>query len=124
MATGIRVPVATKNGRVVLLSRDGYIQQLLFIGLGEGDSENPFQNLGLGEFMIFDINDEPTEGEIKERMIAIFASFEADQLAKLEDPAVDLVFSETEGEKQLDLTYTNMETQERVDVEVPIPPVT
>lgn len=122
MAQGIKVPLETENGRLKLISRDAYIQQMLFVALGEGESDNPFQDPGMGEFMIFDINDELTEGEIKARIVAIFESFEADQLAKLDNPEIDLVFSEEGQEKLLDLTYINMETQERVDIEVPIPP--
>jgi hypothetical protein len=126
MATGIELPTRVdKNGRLVLLSGDDYIEQLVFTGLGDPDSDNPFQDVGLGEFMIFGINDQMSDGEIRERIVDVFAELEADQLAKLDDPLVDLVFSEDTGDlgvdKKVTITYTNMETQERKDIEVPIP---
>jgi hypothetical protein len=57
MAKGIRLPARAKAGRLELLGGDEYIEQLIRTGLGEPDSENPWNVNGLGEFMIYDIND-------------------------------------------------------------------
>lgn len=126
MAQGIRLPLRTSNGRLELLGGDDYIEQLVFTALGDGDSENPFQDLGLGEFMIFGINDRLTDGEIRDRVLRVFEFLEADQLARIANPQADLVFEEDRGamgvEARLVLMYTNMETQERRELTVPIPP--
>jgi len=124
MAKGIAVPAKAIRGRLKLLGGDEYVTQLVMTMLGANDSDNPFQDIGLGDWMIYELNDQMTEGEIREQVIAGFRSLEVDQLAKLDDPQKDLVFTRTEesGELQLDLTYTNMETQERIELEVPIPP--
>jgi len=118
MARGIQIPLKTSNGRLVKLGGDAYIKQLIFTGLGSGESENPFQDLGLGEFMIFDMNDEVSVSEIRTRVIYVFAALEADQLAKLESLKFD---NEPGHERRAHLTYTNIETQERNELEVPIP---
>lgn len=121
MAQGIKVPLEARNGRLAKQSGDDYISQLVVGALLGEDSDNPFQEGGLGEFMIFGINDRMSEGEIRERISAIFESLKADQLARIDDPARDLKFRH-EGEVMwLDLTYVNMETQERPEVSVPIP---
>ena len=117
MAKGIKLPLETKNGRLVMLGGDGYIEQLIFAALGSGDSDNPFQDLGLGEFMIFDINDQITEGEIRKRVEAAFETLDRDQLARLEN----LTFQTEAEEKRMLLGYRNLETGKREDLEVPIP---
>lgn len=126
MAQGIKLPAQIKNGRLVTISGDDYIQQLVETGLTGGESTNPFQDVGLGEWMIFDINDKMTHGKIRRRVIMIFASLEADQLARLDDPAEHVAFRKDTGEESstlwLDIQYTNLETQERRELSVPVPP--
>lgn len=123
MATGIKLPLEAKNGRLVLLSGDDYIEQLIFAALGDNETENPFQDIGLGEFMIFGINDSYTAGEIRERVRRVFESLEADQLAKLgsDDKAITFEKEIGTGRLKMFLTYINLETQEQNDIEVPIP---
>lgn len=118
MAKGIKLPLTAKNGRLVLATGDAYIEQLIYTGLGSGDSDNPFQDLGLGEFMIFDINDQIPEGEIKRRVEAVFDVLNRDQLAMLE--AIE--FQIDGADKKMNLGYRNLETGKREDLEVPILP--
>lgn len=118
MARGIRLPMKAKNGRLVMLGGDAYIEQLIFAALGNNDSENPFQDIGLGEFMIFGINDRLTEGQIRKRVVAAFDTLRRDQLATLEE----LTFESVEEEKMMVIGYRNLETGKREAVEVPIPP--
>lgn len=121
MAQGIQVPLMVKNGRLAKLSGDDYIDQLVRVALIGMDSDNPFQTLGLGEWMIFGINDRMTESEIKEKVVLIFDCFKAHQLARLDNPDKDIVFRSAVEELWMDLTYINMETQERKEMSVPVP---
>jgi len=117
MAKGIEVPIQVHNGRMKLSEGDEYIDSLILTALGNGESTNPFQfGIGLGEFMIFEINDGLTEGEIKTRTLRVFESLETDQLAELED----LTFDSKNSEKSMDLTYRNLETGARNELEVPL----
>lgn len=121
MAQGANIPAKAVNGRLQKLSGNEYIRMLLMLAFGEGQSDNPFQDLGLGEFMIHGINDAETEGEIRPRVEAMFESFERDQLARLDNPADDIEFFQAEGEKFMFVRYWDLETQERTEIEVPIP---
>lgn len=124
MAQGPKLPLEIKNGRLVLLSGDDYIEQLVMVALLGGYSENPFQTLGLGDFMIFAINDSLTEGEIRQAIESVFEMLEKDQLAKLKNPDdVQMTREDDTGKMYAEISYTNMETQERSEIEVPIPPV-
>lgn len=123
MAQGIQLPLVVKNGRLKLLDGDDYIAQLIAVALGDNESENPFQDIGLGEFMIFGINDSYTEAEIRERVREVFESLEDDQLAKLEtdDKAVTFERNVAAGTLSMFVSYVNLETQEQQELEVPIP---
>ena len=117
------LPIKIKDGRLKMLSGDDYIKQLVMIALQDGDSENPFQDLGLSEFMIFDINAEAVEGEIRHRVQNSFDALKRSQLAKLTRGAQSIRF-ETEGaDKFMYIDYTDLETGERTELEVPLPPV-
>lgn len=121
MAQGAIIPSVVRNGRLVKISGNEYIRMLLMLAFGEGESDNPFQDLGLGEFMIHGINDAESEGEIRPRVERMFLSFERDQLARLDNPADDIEFFQAEGDKFMIVRYWDLETQERTEVEVPIP---
>lgn len=121
MAQGLKLPLEAADGRLVKLSGDEYIEQLVRTAFLSGDSDNPFQDGGFSEKMIFQINDSTTDGEIRQMAKAIFASLEQDQLAKIAtgQNAIRIV---TEGEERhLEVTYVNMETGGRVELEVPLP---
>jgi len=117
MAMGIELPTRAVKGRLKRLGGDEYINQLVQVALGDGDSDNPFQDLGLGEFMIFAINNEQVDGEIKTKVKAVFSSLESDQLARL----LDMKIVDEENEKKLFLLYQNLETGGRIELEVPLP---
>jgi hypothetical protein len=116
MATGIKLPTTIKNGRLELLGGDDYIRQLVETAMGDSDSENPFQDIGLGEFMIFDINDPLSEGEIRDRVRKAFASLESDQLARLSS----IEFARRGAEAVMFLVYEDLETGQRPQIEVPL----
>ncbi len=122
MAQGILVPLKPKYGRLKLLAGDDYIDMLVRIALGDNQSDNPFQDIGFGgERFVFAVNDSLTEGEIRNRVLLAFESLERDQLARVAKR--DITFERTvEGELRMNVTYTNLETQERPELEVPIPP--
>lgn len=121
MARGIQTPLKTKNGRLLLLSGDNYIDQLVRFGLGDSQSDNPFQQIGLhGERFIFALNASMSEGEIRTAVMSVFESLERDQLAKVKER--DITFVRKDGDLFMNVTYTNIETQERPELEVPIPP--
>ncbi|KKN81440.1 hypothetical protein LCGC14_0320530 [marine sediment metagenome] len=119
---GIELPVRVVNGRFKLLSSDEYVDQLIRVALGNTDSENPFNPDGLGEFMIFALNDEQIEGEIEERVRTVFRILERDQIARLgrESP---IRFEEDvvkPGEKIMFIDYVNLETGGRREVDLPL----
>jgi hypothetical protein len=104
-----------------MLGGDAYVEQLISTGLGDGESINPWNNPGLGEFMLFAVNAEGIEGEIRQRVKSIFASLERDQLARLGGGKA-IKFVSKGGDKTMFVEYENMENGERREIEVPLPP--
>jgi hypothetical protein len=121
MAKGIAIPFTVKGGRLQMLEGNDYVRQLLMTALGNCDSENPFRDLGLGEFMIFGINDQLSEGEIRKKIEQIFETFEVDQLAKIQDPKRDIRFYRNAEELFCEISYVDLESQERYEISVPVP---
>jgi len=122
MAQGIEVPLRTKNGRLKLLGGDDYIDMIVRIAMGSSESENPFQDIGLyGDKYIFGINDGMTEGEIVTAVLEVFESLQRDQLAEIDRKNITFDRSEI-GTLNMTILYKNIETQERKELAVPIPP--
>lgn len=63
---------------------NAHIMGLLSTALGNCQSANPFQQLGLGEDMIFDPADPTTFGKVRDKIEEIFQDFERNELAKLQ----------------------------------------
>ena len=120
VARGIRLPVSIKHGRIALVSGDEYIRQLMVVAFGDCESDNPFEDLGLGEGMIFGVNDSMTEGEIIARIEMIMEDFAENGLASL-IPSDPPTFEKREGELFMELPYINLETQESDVLDLPIP---
>lgn len=121
MAQGIKVPLEVKDGRLVLSSGEEYIKQLVFIALGDGYSANAFQDIGVGEFMIFSIARDKVDGEIRKRVSLAFDELEESQLAAI-DSEDDITITRDGVEQYVEITYTDLETGARPTIEVPIPP--
>lgn len=122
MAQGIEVPLKTRNGRLKLLGGDDYIDMIVRIAMGSSESENPFQEIGLyGDKYIFGINDGMTDGEIVTAVLEVFESLKLDQLAEVGRRDITFDRSET-GALNMTVNYKNIETQERKEISVPVPP--
>ena len=113
MAQGIKLPTTVKNGRLELVSGNAYIRQLVETALGDSESENPFQDLGWGEFMIFDLNDELLEGKIEQRVVSAFKTLERDQLARLQS----ISFTRNGHVLRMFLEYDDLETGVRTELD-------
>lgn len=114
MATGIKLPITPSNGRMSLESGDSYIASVIANALGSGSSTNPFQqNLSRLNFDVFGINDDSENGTIKQRVKEAFRSLENDQLAQF----VSVEFSSLGSERTITVTYKNLETGVRTDLD-------
>jgi len=83
---GISVPLrANKAGSVVNSTNSQHVAGLLSVALNSGDSDNPFQQPGLNDKIIFELADEVTFTRVADRIEEIFEDFEENELASLQD---------------------------------------
>lgn len=111
MAVGIALPWrANKRGGLFHSTSDDTIKKLLGVALGNNDSNNPFQELGLDD-IIFDPGDETTFGVLRSRIEEIFEGFREEEIAALQTRDDNLAVTQTaEGEFQMNLFFVNLET--------------
>ncbi len=106
MGKGIATVVsASKRGGFRLATGTNHVFGLLQTALGSGDSSNPFQDLGLGEGMIFDPLDMTTFAPVQDRIRDIFDDFAAEELATLQERPDNLKIIETEEAEAAILVY-------------------
>jgi len=116
MAQGIKLPSKAVNGRFELIDGDDYIAQLIRVGLGSAESDNPFQEQEDLDGIVFDINDDTSASSIEVIIERIFDILSRDQLARLENVEVVSI----DAEMNALIEYVNLETGERQQLSVPI----
>jgi len=105
---------ASGRGGFLLSKGPEHIRELLSVALGSGDSANPFQDEGLGEWFIFDPMDLSTFAPIQDRIKDIFADFESEDLAALQQRPDNLKIIETaEGEAAIMVYVIDLETDSK-----------
>jgi hypothetical protein len=114
MATGLKVPIGVNSiGGAALVNGDDNDIKIIKLALTNDDNENAFQqNIGLGEEMIFDLNDPTTRPKIISKLRRIFDKFEANNRFKLLYNTIKWEESSDDGELSLTFKYLNIESDE------------
>ena len=112
MSTGMLSPLsASKKGGAVTVSGSDLIWQLLVTALRDCSSDNPFQDLGIGDQNIFSLSDQQSIAKLNLAVQRIFLQFEANQLARLVKGDRGIVFSKSvEGRLNCEISYVDLET--------------
>ncbi len=111
MAVGLSLPWrANKRGGVFRSKSDETLKKLIATALGNNDSNNPFQELGLDD-IIFEPGDELTFGPLRTRIEEIFEDFQDQELGALQTRDDNLtVTTISEGQFEMKLFFVNLET--------------
>lgn len=114
MGKGLSIPVGVNQGGGAQLEDDPqHLRTILRLALSPGEDDNPFQNLGLDERIIFSINDPETRGVARNIIQKILQKFN-DRLAL--DPATPIEFSVIEeGRLDISFRYVNLDTNQPTD---------
>lgn len=107
MATGLTLPIAVENGRVMRESGTNQLQKIIMLGLSENDSDNPFQDIGFNHG-VFDINDPSMAARYANQIDKLFRRLESEGRARLLPGYPKF---ETSGEELVvSIKYIDMET--------------
>ena len=109
---GLSVPVGVgPDGRAMTDEGEDQLQKIIALKLSFGDSENPFQTIGIPS-PVFEINDPTSQAIIKNWIRRVFRQLRADGRAKLVERSIK--FEEDEGEMILNFRYVNLKTDNPV----------
>jgi len=110
-ASGIGSPFrADSDGGLALSEGDAYVRAQVFAAVNVNTSDNPFQDLGVGESMIFENAEDPAwRRTVRERIVTQFKALETNNLARL--VRVDFATRGNEsGDFEMTVVYVNLET--------------
>lgn len=112
MATGLALPVGPGPWGGLRLARgDEQDRNILALILGSDENDNAFQQgIGVGESMIFDINDPIARADILARVRRVFDKFERLKRFALREDT--LRWSSADGEMVLEFMYVNLESDD------------
>ena len=110
MATGVKLPIEVRNGRIVLESGKAQLRKLIMLKLSDGESINPFLSYGIKP-PVFSLNDQATQGLVRDQVTTHF-----DELSKQGRAELSALAFERQGEEllmlveYLDLKFGTTET--------------
>ena len=121
-AKGLSLPIKTdRRGGFAQIEGVPYIRQLIAVALGDDDSDNEFQDLGLGARPIFgNVSDEGLKDWIRNRVRQLMDEFRTSGLAQLKS------FNFIEGDQDSGelvgvLHYIDLESDTPDQVQVTFP---
>jgi hypothetical protein len=108
--TGIALPISVVKGRLQLASAEDQLKKIIFLGLSDCDSANPFQDLGIDTSVVFAIADEDTKARARRRIVTIFKALQAQGRARLAAGFPTFSVDSETQELVAEIEYVNMET--------------
>jgi hypothetical protein len=99
------------TGGAALDSGDSQNKKIIKIALSDCDSDNAFQDIGLGNWMIFEIDAPEVQARALNFIRRIFRQFRAEQRFKLLERTIRFEKT-TEGELDLEFKYLDIESDQ------------
>jgi len=114
MPVGFALPVrASSSGGIRLVGGDENNDKLISLALGSDENENAFQqDIGLGDFMVFDTESPAIRGKIMSRLRKIFQRFEAQKRFRLLPETVEWSSDQGNQDLILQFKYHDLESDE------------
>jgi len=114
MPVGLALPVGvSSSGGARLVSSDENNNKIIALALGSDDNENAFQqDIGLGDFMVFSVEDPTVRGKIMGRMRKIFQRFQAQKRFRLLTETVEWFPDSENQDLVLQFKYHDLESDE------------
>jgi len=120
MSSGLSVPVSVdKLGKARVTSGSDQLRKLLMVAIQPCPSDNPFQDLGLDEKLIFSVNSPPLQGKLRLAIDRIFATFQRQGRAKLR--SIKYSTDSNRQEMKVFLSYQELETTEDKEIALILP---
>ena len=114
MPTGFKLPMSpSPSGGIALVKGDVNNDKIIKVGLSATDNSNSFQqNIGIGQDMVFDLQDPALRGLLVVKIKKLFARFEIQKRFKLLTDTLQWSAISDSGELQLEFRYMDLESDE------------
>jgi hypothetical protein len=114
MSKGLKLPMGVDNtGGAAMVSGEENDRKTIFSALSDCENQHAFQqDVGLGNAMVFNINDGRIRAKIQRKVEAIFRQFRAENRFKLDIGSIKWTAKTDTGELMLALKYVDLETEE------------
>ena len=111
MSTGLKVAVGVnKSGGAATENSVDQLDKIIRLALSAGEDDNPFQNLGLSENLIFSPNDPATRSVVRNQVRSILSKF-SDRMRV--DPNFPIIVKQSdENEMELSFKFFDLENNE------------
>ena len=120
---GLELPIqASASGGFQPLTGDAYIKQLVRVLVADGDSDNPFQDVGFGIDAVFaNLSDPAWKAQQRRKVKEVFDDLRTANLAKLDTvtftkPGDDDAQGLVEGEIAMNIRFISIESNAELDV--------
>ena len=114
MGQGLRIPIGVNRGGGANLEPDPqHLTTILRLALSEGNDDNPFQQLGISDTLIFALNDSSNRGLARNAVERILNKF-SERLRLDQTVPVDVIQT-GDGEVELSFRYVNLDTNKVSD---------
>lgn len=123
-ASGLAFPFkVSRSGGIETMTSDELITAYVRIYCSDCESDNPYQDLGIGSDAIFQVSSDASwKAQVRRKVKQAFSLYlEPSNLAKLKS----ISFSkDTEGEDNVDIIFFSIETNEELAINIPVSEVT
>ncbi len=113
---GLGVPIRVEAGGLAVCAGEEQLRNIILLSLSLCESENPFQDLGIGADLVFDNDTEAVRGRIRGRVSSLFRRLEREGRARL--VLGYPIFAREDDGLVVQLRYINLETTEEAELEL------
>jgi hypothetical protein len=114
MSVGLSLPVGvSKSGSAKIVEGEENNNKIISLALGSDDNENAFnQNIGLGDFMVFEIEDPAIRGKIINVIRKLFRNFQIQKRFRLLTDTIEWKNDSVTQELMLEFKYHDLESDD------------
>jgi len=110
MPTGLKIPVGVdkSGGAAIETNESAQTKKLLLLALSENDDDNPFQDVGIDEDLIFQVKSPGTRARAERKINRVLERF-FDRIRLAPDTPIQFK-EDAEGEIEISFSYVDLLT--------------
>jgi len=115
---GLRIPIQASAGRLETVRGEDQLRKVIVLNLSDCESSNPFQDIGIGSAMVFDVDDPTTRARISRNIATLFKRLEREGRARLSQGYPIFTADQVSQELHCEVRYVNLETTREEEISI------